>query len=45
MNECAEIWKICENDYVSEKNPTSSSKIGGIFGQKMFSDFYENLQK
>ena len=35
------FWKICEKLFLSEKNPTSSFKIGGIFRKKMFPKFLE----
>ena len=35
------FWKICEKLFLSEKNPTSSFKIGGIFRKKMFRKFLE----
>ena len=38
---CAVFWKICEKLFLSEKNPTSSFKIGGIFRKKMFRKFLE----
>ena len=36
-----EIWKICEKLFLSEKNPTSIFKIGGILQKKMFRKFIE----
>ena len=35
------FWKICEKLFLSEKNPTSSVKIGGFCRQKMFRKFFE----
>ena len=35
------FWKICEKLFLSEKNPTSSFKIGGIFRKKIFRKFFE----
>ena len=33
--------KSAKTFFIAEKNPTSSFKIGGIFGKKMFSNFLE----
>ena len=33
--------KSAKNFFLVEKNPTSSSKIGGILGKKKFSDFFD----
>jgi len=38
-----EFSKICEKRFLSEKNPTSSVKIRGFGGQKMFFKFAEIL--
>ena len=35
VNKFAKFWKICEKVFLSEKNPTSSCKIGGFGRQKI----------
>ena len=37
----SQFSKICEKLILSEKNPTSSFKIGGIFRKKIFRKFFE----